>query len=123
MRHRARLRLSAMVTPHKPTPVQLRKAHGKFVRDVIKPGLKVLFCGINPGLYSAAVGHHFARPGNRFWPALNLGGFTPRVLSAFEENELLKAGCGITNIVQRATAGADELSKEELRAGAERLRK
>ena len=97
---------------------QLREANGKFVPDLIAPGLKVLFCGINPGLYSAAVGHHFARPGNRFWPALHLGGFTSEVLSPFNEKELLKLGLGITNIVLRATAGADELTSDELTAGA-----
>jgi TDG/mug DNA glycosylase family protein len=88
---------------------------------VIKPGLKVLFCGINPGLYSAAVGHHFARPGNRFWKALHRGGFTERLLSPFEERELLGAGCGITNIVKRATATATELTREELIEGGKRL--
>lgn len=89
--------------------------------DLIAPRLRVLFCGINPGLYSGAVGHHFARPGNRFWPALHAGGFTPRVLSPFEERELLELRCGITNFVERATAAADELSAAELVAGAKRL--
>lgn len=90
--------------------------------DVVAPGLKVLFCGINPGLYTAAVGHHFARPGNRFWPALHRAGFTPRLLQPAEERELLALGLGITNVVERATASADELSAEEMRAGGERLR-
>jgi len=81
----------------------------------------VLFCGINPGLYSGAVGHHFARPGNRFWPALHRSGFTPRVVSPFEEDELLDYGCGVTNIVERSTASADELSEAELIAGGRRL--
>jgi TDG/mug DNA glycosylase family protein len=112
-----------MVSVHRPTPEQLQAAHGKCVPDIIRPRLKVVFCGINPGLYSAAVGHHFARPGNRFWPALHLGGFTPQVLTAFEEGELLEAGYGITNVVERATAGADELTKEELREGGKKLRK
>ena len=76
--------------------------------------MRVLFCGINPGLYSAAVGHHFARPGNRFWPALLAAGFTDRLLSPFDERELLRAGYGITNVAPRATAAADELSDEEL---------
>lgn len=107
----------------KPTAEQIRAVDGKFVPDIIMSDLKVLFCGINPGLYSAAVGHHFARPGNRFWPALHLGGFTDRLLSPFEEQELLKRRLGITNIVQRATAGADELTAEELRAGATQLAK
>jgi TDG/mug DNA glycosylase family protein len=77
-----------------------------------------LFVGINPGLYSAAVRHHFARPGNRFWKALAAAGFTDQVLSPFEERELLPLGLGVTNIVARATARADELSREELRRGA-----
>lgn len=98
------------------------RAAGKRVPDIIAPGLHVLFCGINPGLYSAAVRHHFARPGNRFWPALYVAGFTERVLSPFEERELLLQGYGITNIVNRATAGAQELSPTELAAGGRRLR-
>ncbi len=89
--------------------------------DIIAPGLLVLFVGINPGLYSGAVGHHFARPGNRFWPTLYRAGFTDRLLSPFEERELLKYGCGITNFVPRATATADELSPQELVAGARRI--
>jgi TDG/mug DNA glycosylase family protein len=91
------------------------------VADVIRPGLRVLFCGINPGLWSAAVGHHFARPGNRFWKALHLGGLTPRLLAPDEEDELLGLGLGITNLVERATAGAAELGPDELRAGGSRL--
>lgn len=82
----------------------------------------MVFCGINPGLYSGAVGHHFARPGNRFWPVLHHAGFTPRLLSCFEERELLPLGLGITNLVERATAAADELSPEELRQGVMALR-
>ena len=109
--------------PFKPTKEQLADAKGKTVRDVIARNLRVLFCGINPGLYTAAVGHHFARPGNRFWPALFAGGFTPRLLKPVEKHELLKLGFGITNIVNRATARADELSVEELIAGARRLKK
>ena len=77
----------------------------------------MLFCGINPGLYTAAVGHHFARPGNRFWPALHQAGFTPRQFSPFEEEELLNYGFGIINIVDHATARADELTAEELAGG------
>ncbi len=88
---------------------------------MLAPGLRVVFCGINPGLYSAAVGHHFARPGNRFWPALHGSGFTPRTLSPFEEQELLELGLGVTNLVARATAGADELSRDELLAGGRAL--
>ena len=90
--------------------------------DVIARRLKVLFCGINPGLYSGAVGHHFARPGNRFWKVLAASTLTPRVLSPFEERELIRLGLGITNLVERTTASADELSVEELVAGARRLR-
>lgn len=89
--------------------------------DVIAPGLRILFCGINPGLYTAAVGHHFARPGNRFWPALFAAGFTDRLVSPFDERELLKLGYGVTNVVMRATATADQLSREELRAGGKQL--
>jgi TDG/mug DNA glycosylase family protein len=108
--------------PWKPTKQQLLGAADKTVRDVIAPDLRVLFCGINPGLYTAAVGHHFARPGNRFWPALHAAGFTERVLSPFDERELLKSGYGITNVVARATATADLLTKDEILAGGERLR-
>jgi double-stranded uracil-DNA glycosylase len=101
----------------KPTRAQLLASAGKTVPDVIAPGLHVLFCGINPGLYSAWAGHHFARPGNRFWPALFASGFTRRLLRPEEEFELLKSGYGITNLVARATAAADELTREELLAG------
>ena len=111
-----------MAQPWKPTKQQLLAAHDKTVRDVIAPRLKVLFCGINPGLYTAAVGHHFARPGNRFWPALYAAGFTERLLSPFDERELLKEGYGITNVVMRTTATADLLSREEMREGGKRLR-
>jgi len=107
--------------PWKPTNEQLLAATGKTVRDVIAPDLRVLFCGINPGLYTAAVGHHFARPGNRFWPALYASGFTERLLSPFDERELLKGGYGITNVVSRATSSADLLTKEEIVAGGKRL--
>ena len=106
-----------METPWRPTKAQLAAAKDKLVADLIAPGLKVLFAGINPGLYTAAIGHHFGRPGNRFWPALHGGGFTPRVFSPFEERELLKLGYGITNLVGRATATADELKREELIEG------
>jgi TDG/mug DNA glycosylase family protein len=90
--------------------------------DIIGPGLRVLFCGINPGLVSAAKGHHFARPGNRFWPALHLSGFTPRQLLPAEQAELLHYGLGITNLVDRPTARAEELHRDELVAGAVALR-
>ncbi|MCF3961622.1 G/U mismatch-specific DNA glycosylase [Streptomyces fuscigenes] len=104
------------------TPTQLEAARGRLVPDVAAPGLRVLFCGINPGLLSAAVGAHFARPGNRFWPALHLSGFTPRQLRPDEQEELLAYGLGITNVVARASARADELTDEELREGGEELR-
>jgi double-stranded uracil-DNA glycosylase len=81
----------------------------------------VLFCGINPGLMSAWTGHHFARPGNRFWPALHASGFTPRRMLPSEQQEVLSLGFGITNVAGRATARADELTREELMAGGERL--
>jgi len=80
------------------------------VPDLIEPNLEVLFCGINPGLYSGATGHHFARPGNRFWPALQRSGFTPTLLSPCEERSLLDLGIGITNLVARATAAASDLT-------------
>jgi double-stranded uracil-DNA glycosylase len=105
----------------RPTTAELAAAEGRFVPDVLAPGLRVLFCGINPGLWSAAVGHHFARPGNRFWKALHLGGLTPRQLAPDEEAELLALRLGITNLVERATAGAAGLRPEELRAGGPRL--
>lgn len=109
--------------PLRPTKAEVRAAAGRTVPDIIAPGLQVLFCGINPGLYSGAVGHHFARPGNRFWRALHAAGFTERILAAWEEQELPKAGCGITDLVARATAGAVELTAAELVAGAGMLEK
>src|SRR3979490_3385507 len=112
---------NAAEQPFRPTKQQLIDAEGKTVRDVMGPGLRVLFCGINPGLYTAAVGHHFARPGNRFWPALFAAGFTDRLVSPFDERELLLSGYGVTNVVMRATATADQLTREELRAGGKQL--
>src|ERR1051326_4124457 len=112
----------SLKTSFKPTQQQLIEANGKRVPDVIEKNLRVLFCGINPGLYTAAVGHHFARPGNRFWPPLYAAGFTDRLLSPFDERELLKSGYGITNVVSRTTVSADLLTKEEIVAGGERLR-
>lgn len=106
---------------YKPTRADLLAAKDKTIKDVIAPGLRVLFCGINPGLYSGATGHHFARPGNRFWPTIHQAGFTPRQLNPAEERELLTLGYGITNLVARTTATADELSAEELLAGYKRL--
>jgi len=91
------------------------------ISDVVGPGLRVLFCGINPGLISAETGHHFARPGNRFWPALHLAGFTSRLFRPDEQQELLGLGLGITNVVERPSARADELTKAELIAGGENL--
>ena len=107
--------------PLKPTAAELAAAAGAGIRDVIAPGLRVLFVGINPGLYSAATGHHFARPGNRFWPALHAARFTPRVLHPSEQRLLLKGGYGVTNLVNRATASADELAPGEFVAGRKRL--
>jgi len=110
-----------MAKSGKPTKDDLLAAAGRCVADVIAPNLRVLFCGINPGLYSGYTGHHFARPGNRFWPALFAGGFTPRLFKPAEEAELLSLGYGITNLVERATATAAELTNEELIAGGHRL--
>jgi len=108
--------------PSRPSRADLLAAQDKAIRDVIAPNLQVLFCGINPGLYSAVTGHHFARPGNRFWPTLYQAGFTPRLLAPSEERELLTLGYGITNLVPRATATADELAREELVTGQRRLK-
>ncbi len=105
----------------KPTLEEIRAAHGKTIPDIIAPDLRVLFCGINPSLYSAAVGHHFARPGNRFWRSLHTAGFTERLLSPFEDGDLLQFGYGLTNIVDRATARADELDAQELVTGQQQL--
>ena len=110
-----------METPWRPTRAQLLAANGKTIRDIIAPGLKVLFCGINPGLYSAAVRHHFARPGNRFWPALYEGGFTPRLFWPCEERQLLPLGYGITNVVPVSSASAETLRRDQYLAGAKRL--
>ncbi|WP_095932827.1 G/U mismatch-specific DNA glycosylase [Streptomyces sp. Tue6028] len=99
------------------TPADLEAARDRLVPDVVADGLDVLFCGINPGLMTAATGHHFARPGNRFWPVLHLSGFTPRLMKPAEQQELLSYGLGITNVVARATARADELGADEYREG------
>ena len=106
----------------RPTAEELQAAAGRAIPDVIAPGLQVLFVGINPGLYSGATGRHFARPGNRFWPTIHRAGFTPRQLAPDEPEELLALRIGITNIVNRTTATAAELSRDELVAGAARLR-
>ncbi|MEA2238124.1 MAG: double-stranded uracil-DNA glycosylase [Thermoanaerobaculia bacterium] len=105
----------------KPTKEQLTGAAGTTLPDVIAPDLDVLFCGINPGLYTAAVQQHFGRPGNRFWPTLHRAGFTPRLFHPSEQRELLKHGCGITNVVARATTAAAELTSDELVEGAKIL--
>ncbi|MDT7745946.1 MAG: double-stranded uracil-DNA glycosylase [Actinomycetota bacterium] len=113
-------------TPARPTRADLEAARDRLLPDVLPapddPPLRVLFSGINPGLVSAYTGHHFARPGNRFWPALHAGGFTPRVLAPAEQHLLPGLGLGITNVAPRATARADELSDAELVAGGDRLR-
>ncbi len=109
------------MTASRPTAADLAAARDRTIPDIIAPGLRVLFAGINPGLYSAATGQHFARPGNRFWPALHQSGFTPRQLRPSEQDQLLGLGLGITNVAPRATARAAELSPAELRAGAEVL--
>jgi double-stranded uracil-DNA glycosylase len=116
------LPVSASRRPSRPTPAELAAARDLTIPDVAAPGLRVLFVGINPGLYSAATGYHFARPGNRFWPALHRSGFTPRQFRPDEQEQLLPLGLGITNIVARATARADELTTEELREGGRILR-
>ncbi|MFJ1703227.1 G/U mismatch-specific DNA glycosylase [Kitasatospora sp. NPDC088346] len=104
-------------TAHRPTAEELAAAQDTTIADVAAPGLRVLFCGINPGLWSGATGRHFARPGNRFWPALYRSGFTPRQLGPDEQQELLTLGLGITNVVARTTAKAAELTPEEYRIG------
>ena len=104
-----------------PSKAALLAARDRGIRDVIAPGLKVLFVGINPGLYSAATGHHFARPGNRFWPVLHRAGFTPRLLHPSEQRALLGWGYGVSNLVNRATASAAELAPAEFIAGRRRL--
>lgn len=107
----------------RPTRIDLEAARDATIPDVIAPGLSVLFCGINPSLYSGATGWHFARPGNRFWAALHGAGFTPQLLRPSEQELLPMYGLGVTNLVARATARADELSADELRAGGRRLRR
>ena len=114
----------AVPTPRpvpRPAAADLAAARDTTIPDVIAPGLAVLFAGINPGLYSAATGYHFARPGNRFWPALHRSGFTPRQLRPEEQAQLLGLGLGITNVVARATARASELRPAESTEGARLL--
>lgn len=110
------------VAKTRPTKEDLEAARKKTLRDVIAPDLEVLFVGINPGLYTTAIGHHFGRPGNRFWPALHRSGFTERLLSPHEDETLLERGLGVTNLVARTTANAAELAPEELAEGAKKLR-
>ncbi len=105
----------------RPTAEELQAAYGRVVPDLVRPGLAVLLCGINPSLTSGVLGYHFATPGNRLWPTLHASGWTPRRLMPWETDEVLAAGCGITNLVARATARADELTDDELRAGLPRL--
>lgn len=112
------------MTRRRPDRADLEAARDRAIGDVLPAAgepLAVLLCGINPGLYSGATGHHFARPGNRFWPALHRSGWTDRLLAPHEQHLLPSYGIGITNLVDRATARADELTEEELRAGGERL--
>jgi double-stranded uracil-DNA glycosylase len=106
---------------YKPTKAEIAAAYNQTLPDIIAPNLKVLFSGINPSLYSAAVGHHFARPGNRFWKAIHLAGFTERLLSPFEDRTMLDRGFGLTNLAERATARADELTPEDLLIGHQKL--
>jgi TDG/mug DNA glycosylase family protein len=108
----------AVTGPPRPTRADLDAARDRAIPDVIAAGLRVVFAGINPGLYSAATGYHFARPGNRFWPALHRSGFTERLFRPDEQEQLLGLGLGITNVVARATARADELRPEEFTQGA-----
>jgi TDG/mug DNA glycosylase family protein len=103
---------------NRPSPELLAAAVGRTVPDVIGPGLAVLFCGINPGLWSGAVGHHFAHPGNRFWKAIAAAGFTDEVLRPEDESRLRESGVGITNVVAVTTRTAKELTRQQLQAGA-----
>jgi TDG/mug DNA glycosylase family protein len=112
----------ALPSPVRPSRAELEAARDRTIENVIARDLRVLFCGINPGLYSGATGWHFARPGNRFWRVLHESGFTDRVLHPSEQFLLPHFGLGITNLVNRTTATAAELSDDELRAGGQRLR-
>lgn len=113
--------METIATPVRPTRAEQLAAHNTTIPDLIAPGLRVLFCGINPGLYSGATRHHFAKPGNRFWPALHASGFTPYLVSPWNERELLDHGLGITNFIARTTATAAELGRDEYPAGRRRL--
>jgi TDG/mug DNA glycosylase family protein len=105
----------------KPTKEDLRDAVNRTTEDLIDYNLKVLFCGINPGIWSGATGFHFAKPGNRFWKTLHLSGFSERLLHPSEEYELLENGYGITSFCKRTTATAAELSSEEYIEGGKAL--
>lgn len=122
MKRRASPKQAKQPKPARPTKADLEAARKKFLPDIIGPDLRVLLVGINPGLYTTAIGRHFGRPGNRFWPALHLGGFTERLFSPYEDHVLLERGIGLTNLVARTTATAAELSRDELAKGATRLR-
>lgn len=110
--------LPTLSARRRPRPADLQNAWGRQVPDVIGPDLRVLFVGINPGLWSGAVAHHFAHPSSRFWKALYLSGFTPRLLAPEDEEELLRYGLGLTNLVDYATAAAKDLTADDLRSGA-----
>lgn len=110
-----------MTAVARPTRQDLQSAVDETLPDLLAPGLRVLFCGINPGLYSAYTGYHFARPGNRFWPTLHASSFTPLCLTPARQDELLELGIGLTNLAERATASARGLTQAELAAGAFRL--
>ena len=110
-----------VTTPKRPTSDELKAAVDKTIEDVIAPGLRILFVGINPGLWSGATGHHFARPGNRFWRAIYEAGLTPVLLSPDRQEELLRYGIGVANLVARTTASAAELSADELKAGGRQI--
>ena len=104
-----------------PSREQLQAAYGRTVPDLVRPATRVLLCGINPSLWSGVVGYHFANPSNRLWPVLHASGWTPRRLHPSETDDVLACGLGITNLVPRATARADELTDDELRAGLPRV--
>jgi TDG/mug DNA glycosylase family protein len=115
--------VSAPSPDHYPRPSaeQLQAAYGEPVPDLVAPGLRLLLCGINPSLWSAAAGCHFGNPANRLWPTLHLAGLTPRRLHPSEGAALLRLGIGVTNVVNYATARADELTAEQVRAGRGRI--
>jgi double-stranded uracil-DNA glycosylase len=111
------------VRPARPSRADLAGAYDATIPDLGGPGLAVLLVGINPSLYSGWTGRHFARPGNRLWRTLHEAGFTDRRLDPADTDAIEAAGLGITNLVARATARADELTDAEIRAGIEPLRR